>query len=116
MSPRYREVNSNEIPEISPGNGITIRIICGKVDREQGTVRDIVTDPEYLDITIPANTDFIHPTKSGHTVFAYIIEGKARFCREKNPYAYEVESINYFDFERNPFTANETLILFEGGE
>ena len=117
MHPRYREVKSNEIPLISRGNGVTIRIICGEVDGEQGPVRDIVTDPEYLDIRVPAKTEFIHSTKSWHTVFAYIIEGKARFCREKNPYAYEVEGINYLDFERNPFAANETLILFdEGGQ
>lgn len=116
MHPRYREVKSDHIPEISPGNGVAIRIICGKVDGEQGAVRDIVTDPEYLDITIPANTEFIHPTKSGHTVFVYIIEGKARFCRERNPYAYEVEGINYFDLERDPFAANGTLILFNDGD
>jgi redox-sensitive bicupin YhaK (pirin superfamily) len=116
MHPRYREVKSNQIPEISQGNGVTIRIICGKVDGEQGPVQDIVTDPEYLDLTIPAKTEFIHPTKPGHTVIAYIIEGKARFCREKNPYTYEVEGINYFDIQRNPFATNETLVLFDEGE
>jgi hypothetical protein len=116
MHPRYREVTSNEIPEISPVNGVTIRIICGKVDGERGPVQDIVTDPEYLDIRVSAKTEFIHPTKSGHTVFAYVIEGKASFCQEKNPYAYEVEGINDFDFERNPFAANEALVLFDEGE
>jgi redox-sensitive bicupin YhaK (pirin superfamily) len=116
MHPRYREVKSDEIPLISRGNGVTVRIICGKVDGEQGPVQDIVTDPEYLDIRVSAKTEFIHPTKSWHTVFAYIIEGKASFCQEKNPYAYEVEGINYFDFERDPLTANETLVLFDEGE
>jgi redox-sensitive bicupin YhaK (pirin superfamily) len=116
MHPRYREVKSNQIPEISQGNGVTIRVICGKVDGEQGPVQDIVTDPEYLDLTVPAKTEFIHPTKSGQTVFAYIIEGKARFCREKNPYTYEVEGINYFDIQRDPFATNETLVLFDEGE
>jgi redox-sensitive bicupin YhaK (pirin superfamily) len=116
MHPRYRELKSNQIPEISQGNGVTIRIICGKVGGVQGPVQDIVTDPEYLDLTVPAKTEFIHPTKSGHTVIAYIIEGEARFCREENPYAYEVEGINYFDIQRNPFAANETLVLFGEGE
>ena len=116
MRPRYREVKSDQIPEISQGNGVTIRIICGKVDGEQGPVQDVVTDPEYLDLTVPAKTEFIHPTTSGHTVIAYIIEGKARFCREKNPYAYEVEGINYFDIHRDPFATNETLVLFDNGE
>ena len=88
MDPRYRDVKSNQIPEISTSNGVMIRVISGQVEGTQGPVRDIVTDPEYLDLTIPAKTEFIHPTKPGHTVLAYIIDGKARFCQEKNPFTY----------------------------
>lgn len=116
MNPRYRDVKSSQIPVISQGNGVIIRIICGKVDREQGPVQDIVTEPVYLDLTVPAKTEFIYPTKSRHTVFAYIIEGKVRFSREQNPYTYEVEGINDFDIQRNPFAMNETLVLFDEGE
>lgn len=116
MDPRYRDVKSNQIPEISTSNGVMIRVISGQVEGTQGPVRDIVTDPEYLDFTIPAKTEFIHPTKPGHTVLAYIIDGKARFCQEKNPFTYEVEGVNYFDIQRNPFVTNENLVLFDDGE
>jgi redox-sensitive bicupin YhaK (pirin superfamily) len=116
MDPRYRDVKSDQIPEVSTGNGVTIRIICGQVEGTQGPVRDIITDPEYLDFTVPAKTEFIHPTKPGHTVLAYIIDGKARFCREKNPFTYEVEGLNYFDIQRNPYVNNENLVLFDDGE
>jgi hypothetical protein len=116
MDPRYRDVKSNQIPEISVGKGVTIRIICGEVKGTQGPVRDIITNPEYLDLTVPAQTEFIHPTKPEHTVFAYIIEGKAWFCQQKNPFTYEVEGTNYFDIQRNPFVTNENLVLFDDGE
>ena len=116
MDPRYRDVKSNEIPEISTGNGATIRVICGEVQGTRGPVLDIITDPEYLDVTIPAHTEFIHATKSGHTVFAYIIEGKACFCKQKDPFSYEVQGTNYFDIQRNPLLTNETLVLFHDGE
>lgn len=116
MDPRYRDVKSDQIPEISLGGGVTIRIICGEVGGTQGPVRGIVTDPEYLDLTVPSETEFIHPTKPGHTVFAYVIEGKAWFCRQKNPFAYDVEGANYFDIERNPFATNENLVFFGDGE
>ena len=43
----------------------------------------------------------MHPTKPGHTVFAYVIEGKGCFCQQKDPFAYEVEGRNYFDIERS---------------
>ena len=101
---------------ITTANGVTIRIICGKVGETQGPVRDIVTDPEYLDVIVPAETEFVHPTKPGHTVFAYVIEGKTSFCHEKDPFGYEVEGANYFDLQRSPFVTNESLVLFGDGE
>ena len=84
--------------------------------RIQGPVRDIVIEPEYLDITIPAQTTFSHPTKQGNTVLAYVIEGKGYFCKEKKPFSYEVEGINYFDMQREPFVSNGTAVLFEDGD
>jgi len=116
MEPRYRDVKSDQIPEVSAGKGVKIKVICGQVNATQGPVQDIITDPEYLDVTVPAGTEFNHLTKPGHTVFAYVIEGEARFCQEKDPFLYEVEGVNYFDLQRKPLVDNESLILFEDGE
>jgi hypothetical protein len=116
MEPRYRDVKSRQIPEVSAGDGVTIRVICGEVGGTKGPVQDIITDPEYLDLTVPAGTQFIHPTKAGHTVCAYVIEGRARFCQEKDPFDYEVEGVNYFDIQRDPFVTDESLVLFGDGE
>ena len=116
MDPRYRDVKNNQIPEAELDNGTIIRIICGKVDDKQGPVRDIVIDPEYLDVTVPARSEFIHPTKRGHTVFAYTIEGKGYFCKEKEPFSYEMEGVNYFDMKRDPFLVNGDLVLFDDGD
>jgi redox-sensitive bicupin YhaK (pirin superfamily) len=116
MDPRYRDVKSNQIPEISTGGGVTIRIICGEINGIQGPVRDIITDPEYLDVTVPAQSEFIHTTKPGQTVLAYVINGKASFCQQKDPFTYEVEGVNYFDTQRNPFVTNANLVLFDDGE
>jgi len=99
MGPRYREIKASEIPTVVLDNGVEVRVISGQLGDVQGSVRDIVIDPEYLDITVPADTVFIHPTKAGHTVFAYVIGGRGAFCKE-DTLAYE----------------NETLILFAGGD
>ena len=56
-----------------------VKIVSGRVDGVQGPVKDIVTDPEYLDVTLPANAAFHHRVKSGHNVFAYVIEGSYNF-------------------------------------
>jgi redox-sensitive bicupin YhaK (pirin superfamily) len=116
MDPRYRDVKSEQVPEVVLQNGTKIKIICGTVDGKQGPVRDIVIDPEYLDVTVPAKSELIHKTKRGHTVFAYVIGGKGLFCNEKDPYAYNVEGVNYFDIQREPFVRNGMLALFGDGD
>ena len=82
MNPRYREIASDQIPEVKLSNGTIVKIICGEVEGIRGPVEDIVIEPEYIDVTIPEKTEFRHPTKPGHTVFAYIIEGQGLFCNE----------------------------------
>jgi hypothetical protein len=53
MDPRYREVKQDQIPEVKTDDGVTVRIICGEVAGKTGPVREIVTDPELLDISLP---------------------------------------------------------------
>ena len=116
MDPRYRDIKSGQVPEVVKANGARIKVICGSMDGEQGPVRDVVIDPEYLDVTVPAGSEFVHATRRGHTVFAYVIGGKGLFCNEKDPFAYDVEGVNYFDMKREPFAGNGTLVLFTDGE
>ena len=53
--------------------------MAGEVNGVRGPVRDIVSDPEYLDVSIPAGKSFSHPTNADHTVFAYVFEGEGIF-------------------------------------
>jgi len=79
-------------------------------------VRDIVSDPEYLDVSVPPRTVFSHPTRPGHTVFAYVIAGRGFFCPERKPFTYEVEGANYFDMKTEPYVADGSLALFGEGD
>jgi redox-sensitive bicupin YhaK (pirin superfamily) len=116
MAPRYRDVESNQIPEVTLDHGVKAKIICGEVRGVKGPVRDIVIDPEYLDITVPAKSNFIYSVKKGHTVFAYVVEGKGYFDQERNPFAYEAEGANYFDLKRECLLGSENLVLFDDGD
>jgi redox-sensitive bicupin YhaK (pirin superfamily) len=82
IPPKYRDVKSIDIPNVELENGIKIKIICGKINETKGPVTDIATDPEYLDISVLANTSYKHKTTIGHTYFAYIFEGEASFSSE----------------------------------
>jgi quercetin 2,3-dioxygenase len=116
MNPRYRDIKSHQIPEVELSNGTKIRIICGKVGDVQGPVRDIVIDPEYLDVTVPDGSEYMHPTKRDHAAFAYIIDGSGYFCKEKEPFSYEIEGTNYFDMNRDASLRNGDLVLFGNGD
>jgi quercetin 2,3-dioxygenase len=116
MDPRYRDVKSGQVPEVLLENGARVRAICGQVVDRKGPVRDIITDPEYLDVTVPPGSEFIHPARRGHTVFAYVIDGKGCFCNEKKPFSYEIEGTNYFDMQANPFIGDRSLVLFGDGD
>jgi hypothetical protein len=83
MDPRYQEVKSGEIPIASPAKGASARVIAGEVAGVRGPVRDIVVEPEYLDVRLEAGASLTHPVKEGHTSFAYVLEGEARFEGEE---------------------------------
>jgi redox-sensitive bicupin YhaK (pirin superfamily) len=116
MPPRYRDVTSQQIPVVTTPSGTTVRVICGQVQGVSGPVRDIVTDPEYLDVTVPAETEFTYPTQAGRNVAAYVIEGRGSFCQAQAPLSYEVEGQNYFDLEADGRVANGGLVHFGDGD
>ncbi|MCI0528917.1 MAG: pirin family protein [Nitrospira sp.] len=78
-APRYQDIRSNEIPEIKREDGANIRVIAGTVDGVSGPVTGIAADPTYLDVFVPPQTSFIQPINQGHTAFAYVFEGEAKF-------------------------------------
>ena len=116
MDPRYREVKRDDIPEATTAEGATVRVVCGEVAGVRGPVREIVTEPEYLDVSIPARSTFRHPVKAGHTVFAYVFEGEGYFDPERDPYAREDVGESYFDMERPCVCGDRTVVLYGPGD
>jgi quercetin 2,3-dioxygenase len=116
MEPRYRDIRQEQIPEVTLDVGTKIKIICGEVNGTRGPVRDIVIDPEYLDVTVPADTNFTHRIKRGHTAFAYVIQGRGYFDDDRDSFSHQVVGQNYFDLDRECVCGNETLVLYEDGD
>jgi len=98
MPPRYRDIKAAQIPEVIMPGGVRVKIICGRVGDAVGPVRDIVTDPEYLDVTVPSGATFEHPVMLGHTLFAYLIGGSGLFGATET------------------LAKNRDLLLFDDGE
>jgi len=112
MPPRYRGVAPTDIPVVRK-DGFTVRVVAGRVNGAQGPVRDVVTEPEYLDVTVNAQSRFEHPVPSGHTVLAYVIEGQGYFDPSRDPYEREQIGVNYFDMERPCICDTNTLVQYE---
>jgi len=79
IPPRYRNVKQADIPTLTLVDGTVIRIICGESQGKQGAIKNIITNPQYLDITMPPAVDFTQTTWQGDTVIVYVIEGSAQF-------------------------------------
>ena len=81
--PRYQDVRAAEIPEIKKEGGARIRVITGTVDGVSGPVSGIAANPIYLDVSVPAHASFLQPIQRGHTAFAYVFEGEAKFAGDE---------------------------------
>jgi redox-sensitive bicupin YhaK (pirin superfamily) len=103
-APRYQEVKQGEIPQVKTADGATVRIVAGEVEGVRGPVREIVTEPVFLDVSMPAGKSFAHPVKPAHTVFAYVIEGEGYF-----------DKTGAFDRETPVAHGEGTLVLYESG-
>ncbi len=99
MHPRYRDVKKVEIPEFAVNENVTVKIIAGEIKGIKGPVQDIVTDPEYIDVTIRSNGMFKHSITYGHTVFAYIFKGAG-----------------FFDHKQKEMTNQGSIVLYDDGD
>ncbi len=99
MNPRYRDLKGEQFPIVEIDNNVKVKIICGEVNGIKGPVQDIITEPEYLDVTIQAHSEFRHPVKKGHNAFTYVIEGKG-----------------YFEDPKDHLVDNETLVIYRDGD
>jgi redox-sensitive bicupin YhaK (pirin superfamily) len=97
MVPRYQDIKAAEIPEVLLPDGVKIKVIAGEVAGVRGPVRDIIIEPEMLDITVPAGETFNHEIPAGHTAFAYVLAGTG--CFDEAPKLIEAETVLLYEHD-----------------
>ncbi len=98
MDPRYRDITRTDVPVVTLENGTIIKIVSGEYNGVSGPVKDIIINPQYMDISIPKETVLELNVPENHTAFNYVMQGSANFGKQgKN-------------------IGDENLIIFKPGE
>jgi len=83
-TPWYRDIQSEEIPELVTPQGVTVRIISGESQGANGAVKGAMrrpasawpTDPLYIDLHWPAGgATFSQHLPASHNAFIYVYRG-----------------------------------------
>ena len=80
--PGYQEHDAAHIP-VESREGTEIRVIAGETSAgTRGPVRQPLTDPLYLDVTLQPETGFSEPVSDSHNAFVYAISGELSLTAE----------------------------------
>ena len=79
--PRYQDIPSGEIPEVTTDDGAKIRVIAGNVSGTYGAVTGIAANPTYLDVSIPPGRSFTSIRSSRARGLCLCVRRKRGICR-----------------------------------
>lgn len=115
--PRYQDVTSTDVPEVTDDDGTRARIICGSFWGKRGPVDGIAADPIYLDVSVPPNQRKSLPVETSRHAFAYVFAGSGRFADASDPQAVRTDVVGGNGANLTPAEAdNRSLILFDRGD
>jgi redox-sensitive bicupin YhaK (pirin superfamily) len=115
-APRYQEIKSMDIPEITDDDGTRARVICGDFWGTRGPVDGIAADPAYIDVSVPPGRRKTLPVEMGNNAFAYVFSGSGKFCNASEPLAVPTEGAGWLETSAPEQVENRSLILFDHGD
>lgn len=115
-APRYQDVVSAEIPEVTDNDGTHVRVVCGSFWGKTGPVDGIAADPQYLDIWVPPGTRKTLPVETSRHVFAYVFEGAGTFRDASRPQSVKTEWEGLPKDTMIDDAGNRSLVLFDNGD
>jgi redox-sensitive bicupin YhaK (pirin superfamily) len=115
--PRYQDVSSKAIPEITDDDGTRVRVVCGTFWGKTGPIEGVAADPRYIDVWVPPLQRKRLPVETSRHAFAYIFEGSGTFRDSSDPRGVLTEKI---DGTVAPASkeelGNRSLVLFDRGD
>jgi len=115
-NPRYQEVKSRDIPEVTDDDGTNVRVVCGSFWGVDGPVEGVAAEPIYLDVSVPPGKRKMLPVETTRHAFAYVFGGAGKFCNASDPLAVPTESVGWLDTNPPSAADNRSLVLFDRGD
>lgn len=119
--PRYQDIPSGAIPEVTEDDGTKARIICGEFWGKKGPVEGVATgqysaDARYVDVSVPPMLRKRIKVETTRNAFAYVFAGAGTFRDASEPRAVLTESA--VDPNAQPVydAKNHSLVLFDRGD
>ena len=114
--PRYQDIPSNAIPEVTDDDGTRVRVICGEFWGKKGPVEGVAADPNYVDVFVPAGQRKSLKIETTRNAFAYVFAGSGTFRDASKPrpvltdQVLKPEALPVYD------VSNHSLVLFDRGD
>jgi len=114
--PRYQDVPSGEIPEITDDDGTVVRVVCGEFRGRTGPVDGIAANPRYLDVQVPAGKRKTLKVETDRHAFAYVFDGAGSFRDASQPQAVRTDVVGERGNQTIDMVGNRSLVLFDNGD
>ena len=114
--PRYQDIPSAAIPEVTEDDGTKARIICGEFWGRRGPVEGVAADPSYVDISVPPGMKRRIRVETTRNAFAYVFAGAGTFKDASAPQAVLTESAVDPNAPVVYDAKNHSLVLFDRGD
>jgi len=114
--PRYQDISSSAIPEVTDDDGTRVRVICGQFWGQKGPVEGVAADPNYLDVSVPPRTRRRLKIETDRNAFAYVFSGSGTFRDASASRAVLTDKV--VDPNAAPVydARNHSLVLFDRGD
>ena len=114
--PRYQDIPSTAIPEITEDDGTHVRVICGEFWGKKGPVEGVAADPSYLDVFVPAGKRKTLKVETSRSAFAYVFAGAGTFRDASDPRAVLTDQVLAPEAAPVYDARNHSLVLFDRGD
>lgn len=115
-APRYQDIPSDAIPEVTEDDGTHVRIISGEFWGKRGPVEGVAADPQYVDVSVPAGKKRRLKIEVTRNAFAYVFAGAGTFRDASDPQAVLTENAREPNAAAKYDAKNHNLVLFDRGD